>query len=121
MARHSPNTNLDLISLVQTVVLQQVAVASRAINNRFSELEDRQTQVEDRQSAVESKQTAETTAITSLTADQATMQQTFLDTCAEIEATQEIVAGHTRRFGDLTTFLETQNKVLEDFFFVFFF
>ena len=114
VARHAPNANVELTSIVQSVVLQQVAAASRAINNRFSALEDRQIQVEERQSAVESKQAAHTSAIATITADQVTMEQNLQDTCAEIKATQEVVAGHTKRFGDLTSFLETQHKVLED-------
>ena len=113
VARHATNAT-ELTSIVQSVVLQQVAAASRAVNNRFSALEDRQTYVEERQSNIESTQSAHTTAISTISADHVTMQQTLRDTCAEVEATQEIVADHTRRFGDLTTFLETQHKVLED-------
>ena len=107
IARQSHGNTIELTGLVQNAVLQQVAAASRAINNRFAALEDRQT-------SMETQQSAHTASINALTTDQATMQQTITTSCAEIAATQAVVENHTKRWGDLTSFLETQSKVLED-------
>ena len=114
IARQPPGSHIELTGLVQTVVLQQVAAASRAINNRFSALEDRQTQVETRQTSVENQQSAHTSSLNTLSADHAAMQQTLKESCAEIAATQAVVENHTKRWGDMTSFLEVQSKVLAD-------
>ena len=107
MARQSQGNIIELTGLVQNAVLQQVAAASRAMNNRFAALEDRQTSIENQQSS-------HTASINALSADQSTMQQKITTSCAEIAATQAVVENHTKRWGDLTSFLETQSKGLED-------
>ena len=104
----------ELTGLVQTAVLQQVAAASRAITNRFAALEDRQSSVENRQSSMESKQQAHSESIRTLTADQAEMQVTLKDTRGEVVATQAVVENHTKKWGELTSFLERQNAVLNE-------
>ena len=104
----------DLTGLVQTAVLQHLTAASRAITTRFTALEDRQTSVEERQSKVESKQQSHTESISSLTADQAGMQATLKATKGEVEATQAVVENHTKKWGELTSFLERQNAVLNE-------
>ena len=104
----------DLTGLVQTAVLQHLTAASRAITNRFTALEDRQTSVEGRQSLVESKQESHTEAIRSLTTDQAGMQASLKETRGEVVATQAVVENHTKKWGELTSFLERQNAVLTE-------
>ena len=114
VARLPPGNSIELTGFVQHAVLQQVAAASRAINNRFAALEDRQTTVENRQSSVESTQRSHTESIRTLTADQTATQETLQNTRAEVVATQAVVENHTKKWGDLTSFLERQNKILAD-------
>ena len=109
-----PPGGLELTGLVQAAVMQQVTAASRAITNRFAALEDRKTTVENRQSSMESKQQSHAESIRTLTEDQAEMQVTLKDTRGEVEATQAVVEKHTTKWGELTSFLERQNAVLND-------
>ena len=114
VARFPPGSSIELTGLVQSAVLQQVAAASRAINNRFAALEDRQTSVENRQSTVEAQHQAHSESIRTLSSDQAVMQENLSETRAAVEATQGVVENHTRKWGDMTSFLERQNQILTE-------